>query len=102
MPISPADGKPMVAIVNIVSADSTVIPTNIDADILWVIDSMNVWETKLIDNFNVGSVIQISKRAEDGPKWQTGISVDAVVRLVQNDSIYHFLKVENIIIHRTD
>ena len=102
MPISPIDGKPMTAIVNIITTDSSAFPAHIDADKLWVIDSLDMWETNLVDNFIVDSLFQISKRATDGPKWKTGIFVDVVIRLVYNDSIYYYLKAENIIIGRTD
>lgn len=102
MPISPVDGHLMTAIVNIITTDSSAFPAHIDADKLWVIDSATMWETQLTDNSDDNTLFQISKRASDGPKWETGIYVDAVVRLVQNDSIYYYLKAENIKIIRTD
>ena len=101
MPISPIDGKPMEAVVYIQASDYSDFPTNLNADKLWVIDSAEIWETDLVD-FTVDSLFQISKKASDGPKWQTGIFVDAVVRLVQDDSIYYYLKTENIEIIRTN
>ncbi len=102
MPIAPIDGREMMAIIHIRSTDSTGFPSNIDADKLWVIDSTNVWETILIDDFAVDSIFQISKKATNGPKWETGIFVDVVVRIVEDDSIYYFLKAEDIKIERTD
>ncbi len=102
MPISPVDGKPMEAVVRISTTDSSNFPANLNADKLWVIDSAEVWETNLTDNSAVDSLFQISKKASGGPKWQTGILVDAVVRLVQDDSIYYYLKTENIEIIRTN
>ncbi len=101
MPISPIDGKPMEAVVHIKTSDYSDFPPNLNADKLWVIDSAEIWETDLVD-FTVDSLFQISKKASDGPKWQTGIFVDAVVRLVQDDSIYYYLKTENIEIIRTN
>ncbi len=102
MPISPIDGKPMLAVVSITTIDSSDFPTHIDADKFWVIDSANVWEAQLIDDPNSYLDYKIAKKASDGPKWETGILVDAVVRLIENDSVYHYLKVEDIEITRTD
>lgn len=101
MPISPIDGKPMEAVVNIMTTDSSDFPAHINADKMWVIDSAEIWETYLDDNSADDSLFKISKKASDGPKWETGILVDAVVRLVQDDSIYYYLKTENIEIIRT-
>ena len=102
MPISPIDRKPMEAVVHIKTSDYSDFPANLNADKMWVIDSAQIWETDLVDNSAGDSLFQISKKASDGPKWQTGIFVDAVVRLVQDDSIYYYLKTENIEIIRTN
>jgi len=100
MPIAPIDGREMTAIINISTSNSSNFPSNIDADKLWIIDSTNIWESTLADNFIIDSIFQISKKATNGPKWETGILVDAIVRIVEDDSIYYFLKSEDIKIER--
>ena len=102
MPIAPEDGKPMSAVINLRCIDSMLIPQNIDIDKLWVLDSVNIWETEVVDNFTVDSLYEISKRAGNGPKWETGRYLDAVIRIVENDSVYHYLKSEHILLEKTE
>ncbi len=101
MPISPPLGHPMRASIDIIASDSLLFPKNIEADKMWVFDSLEIWESVLLKDTPPEDYI-LSKRASGGPLWETGIFVDVVVRLVQDDSIYHYLKAENIEIHRTD
>ena len=101
MPISPPDGKPMLASVEILTSDSSDFPENIDADKMWVIDSTNSWETFLYDQ-SVHESYSILKKASNGPKWEIGLYLDVVVRLVQDDTLYHYLKIEDVLLRRTD
>ncbi len=103
MPISPPDGKPLIALVTITAADSLEFPSSINADKLWVIKNPEeIWETaftneKLTPNYNY----QLEKIARDGPKWGPNIQVDVVVRITHEGNTY-LLKASNQTIHRTD
>ena len=101
MPISPPEGKPMTASIDIIAISTTIFPTGIDADKMWLFDSTETWEADLTTQTPTEDYI-LSKRASGGPLWETGILVDAVVRLVKDDSIYYYLKQEQILINRTD
>lgn len=102
MPISPEDGKPMFALVKLFTVDSTVLPSNINIDKLWVINDREVWEADLVTVSIDDQIFQITKRASGGPKWEPKIYVEAVVRIVLKDSTKMYLKNENVLIERTE
>ncbi len=104
MPISPPDGKPLVALVWIIATDSLEFPSSIDADRLWVIkDRKEVWETEF-SNEKVPQEHkhQLAKIARNGPKWGPHIYVDVVVRIIDKENnIEYLLKASNQWIHLT-
>lgn len=76
MPISPPDGKPLIAVVRLVS--DAPIPDNVKLVYLWVVSDGRVWATKFAEEPVVsGNTIQGVARG--GPKWGPDISVDVVV-----------------------
>jgi len=91
MPISPPDGKPLIAVVYIGTTDSTDISTEIDADVIYVIKGNEIWRAYLhkeefpsYQNPPRGLI----KVARDGPKWQTQILVDVVVNVNYRNNNY--------------
>jgi hypothetical protein len=82
-PVSPPDGKPLIAIVWITAVDSLAIPAELDATRLWIIKDREVWETPFSDE-DRGHVPdhKLEKVARNGPKWGPNITVDVVVRVV--------------------
>ncbi|MFX0181436.1 MAG: hypothetical protein ACFE95_00030 [Candidatus Hodarchaeota archaeon] len=102
MPISPPDGKPLIAVVKVLPNDSLKFPANIDADHLWVVNGQEIWSTSFSDEEVPQDEYILEKIARDGPKWDPGISVDVIVRLVVNDHNTYLLKAPNQTIHRTD
>ncbi len=118
MPISPPNGNPLAANIRIGSEPETLYTIidgnlvfigldysdairNLDADKMWVFNKNSVWEANL-ESVGTINTSYVNKSASGGPLWETGILVDAVVRLVQDDSTYFYIKKENIEIHRTD
>ena len=76
MPISPPDGKPLIAVVRLVS--DAPIPNDVKLVYLWVVSDGRVWATKFSEEPVVmGNTIQGVARG--GPKWGPDISVDVVV-----------------------
>ena len=76
MPISPPDGKPLLAVARLVSTEP--IPDDVKLVYLWVINGNRVWATRFAEEPVVsGNTIQGFARG--GPKWGPGISVDVVV-----------------------
>lgn len=81
MPISPPDGKPMIAAAR-VKSDGGAIPATVKADTLWVLNGTEVWSAPAREerpHTGTDSVYEVVAR--DGPKWGPGIQVDVVVRL---------------------
>jgi len=101
-PPSPPDGRPLVALVKVKAPRETAISSKIDATRLWVVKGIEIWETELAsrEGSTIGDTLE--KVGWDGPKWEPGISVDVVVRIVDLKSGKNYLlKASNQAIHRT-
>src|SRR3989344_3856754 len=46
MPISPPDGKPLIAVVKVKALGKTNVPSEINATRLWVVKDNDIWETE--------------------------------------------------------
>lgn len=102
MPTSQEDGTDMAAVVYISTTDYTEFPADVDADKLWVIDNNNIWEAYLSNKSQPDNNFRIKKSASGGPKWQTGIKVDVVVRLFNAVGEQYYIKALGVTINRTD
>jgi hypothetical protein len=76
MPISPPDGKPLIAVVRLVS--DAPIPDDVKLVYLWVVSDGRVWATKFAEE-PVVSGNTTEGVARGGPKWGPDIAVDVVV-----------------------
>jgi hypothetical protein len=82
MPISPPDGKPLVAILQIRTDDASPVPAAVSADMVWVIHGGDLWSTTPHeDRARAETSPRYEVVARDGPKWGPDVSVDVVVRL---------------------
>lgn len=105
MPISPPDGKPLIAIAYVTTADTTQIPTSISADAIWIVYDAQAWRS-----FFTGEMItpdlqrpyRIVRIARDGPKWGPNIYVDVIVRVFDINGNAQLLHAPNQWIGRTD
>lgn len=84
MPISPPDGKPLVAVLTIVTEDGSPVPTTVTADTSWVIHSSGVWSAAVEQRPRAETAPAYEVIARNGPKWGPDVSVDVVVRLVDS------------------
>ena len=102
-PISPPDGKPLIAKVRVTAVDEEPFPNDLDADILYVVYGDEVWVSEFSDErpFPGLPEYQLDKIARDGPKWGPGVTVDVVVRLVGGGET-RLLRVSDQMIERTD
>ncbi len=83
MPMTPPAGSPLMAVIKITAHDGLEFPPGLNADRLWVIkDRKELWETDFTGENRGTEPNQLEKSAGDGPKWESGIEVEAVVRLV--------------------
>ncbi|MBI2773668.1 MAG: hypothetical protein HYX56_04145 [Chloroflexi bacterium] len=103
MPISPPDGKPMIASIKAIAEDGAPFPTTITADRVWVYGSAT-WEsapTEVRRSPEGGAPpSQIEVVARDGRKWDPGTKVDVTLRLVSGGASY-LVRVTGVIIERT-
>jgi len=84
MPPSEPDGSPLTAVVYITAIDSLPFPAEVDSNRLWVVNHEKVWETGFSGESRPRDMVhphQLTKWAAGGPKWDTGIQVEVVVRL---------------------
>jgi len=103
MPISPPDGKPLIAIVKVKSLGETAISSKIDATRLWVVKGKEIWETEFTNEQRSAAGDTLEKVGRNGPKWGPRITVDVVVKVIdlKNNKEY-LLKASNQDIERTD
>jgi hypothetical protein len=81
-PPTPPEGRPLVAYVTVIEADSLDIPKSIDITKLWLVYDQSVWEPFILEaSSHEPPPYHIVKIARNGPFWPCNIYVDAVVRL---------------------
>jgi hypothetical protein len=103
MPISPPDGKPLVAIVTITALDTARLPASISCDVVWIVYSGEIWKAWLQREAS-GNVKpnQMSLMARDGPKWGPNVFVDVIVRVSGDSGQARLLRAPRQWIGRTD
>lgn len=105
MPVSPPDGKPLRAVVNLVPVNTDIIPAEVDLVKLWVISENTVWSTglQIVGEPDLSRPQpKIEKMASGGPKWGPGITVTVLVQIEDPEGDYYLIKAEDQMIHRTD
>jgi hypothetical protein len=103
MPISPPDGKPLIAIIRVCTKDSTRLPAELEIDRLWVIKGKDVWETRFSGQATRPNPFTLERVAREGPKWGPNVKVDVVVGLVHEaEDMIYLLKASDQPIFRTD
>jgi hypothetical protein len=105
-PISPPEGKPMLALVKLVNPESNeaIALEGVAATRIWVFhrdDKSNnasgeIWTTQLTQQ------LASEYMARQGPKWEPGTQIDVVVEIVDDAENVYFLKAAQQIIQRTD
>lgn len=102
MPVSPPDGKPLIALVVIESLDSSDISGLIRPEAIYIVNGNEVWNSFFLDEIPPDSnPYSIKRIAKDGPKWGPGIFVDVVVS-INAGSERKLLQAPGQYIHRTD
>jgi hypothetical protein len=103
MPVSPPEGKPLIAVISVTATDTTPLPPSITADAVWIVYEDQVWKSWLA---NPGTPEQrpnqIVRVARDGPTWGPNVFVDVIVRILDGEGTGQLLRASNQPIHRTD
>jgi hypothetical protein len=96
MPISPPDGKPLTAVLQVRAEDGSPVPTTVSADMAWVLNGADKWSTVPREERSRTEMAPLYELvARDGPKWGPGVNVDVVVRLHDQGGRDSFLRVAN-------
>lgn len=98
MPVSPPDGRRLIAIFTVFTADSSELPTGLTATAGFVIDGEDVWATRFTGEEPAPSEnlpFQLVETAREGPRFGPDILVDAVVRLEDDAGQLYLLRAEN-------
>ena len=102
MPISPPDGKPLVAVLQVRTEDGSEVPATVRADMVWVLNGADTWATLPREERSRQETAPVYELVvRDGPKWGPGITVDVVVRLHEAGGRESLLRVANRLIQGT-
>ena len=104
-PISPPDGKPLIAVFYVMTTDSTEFPAGVRFDHAWVVLERQVWSTGFTGEERPPSE-QLSWQqvevARNGPRFGPGVTAEAVVRVRDADGETCLLRATDQPIERTD
>ena len=100
-PIAPPNGQPMAAVLKVSPSDMMPLPTDLVIDHLWVLNGKKQWSAAAEPPAGQSSVSNLDQTVRGGPKWETGILVDVVVRLRQGKQTW-LLRQAGVKVKRTD
>ncbi len=103
-PISPPNGKPLIALVYIETVDSSVISSSIIANAVYIVYNNQVWKSFFTDGNLSPSELKsyrIAKIVREGPKWGPNVYVDVIVRIMSENK-FLLLRASDQYIGRTD
>ena len=96
MPISPPDGRPLTAVLQVRAEDGSRVPATVGVDMVWVLNGADAWSTVPREERSRNETAPIYELvARDGPKWGPDITVDVVVRLRDQGGRDSLLRVAN-------
>ena len=103
MPFTPPDGRPMIAILRLESADGAPLAGTVSIDAAWVVNDDEVW-TGSVREHRLAPPPPMYYEAvmRGGPKWGPGITVDVVVRVRDSTGEPQLIRATNVPIHRTE
>jgi hypothetical protein len=103
MPISPPDGKPLIASLKLKTTNKTALPEGTEVETVWVVNGKKQWspaKKEVRAGNDRSSMMTIVVR--NGPKWGPGIKVDVVVRVKDAKGHSYLLRAAKQNINRTD
>jgi hypothetical protein len=104
MPISPPDGKPLIAIMMINAVDTIPLQATITSDAVWIVYNNQVWSswtaTDTVAPYSPNTIVKI---ARDGPKWGPCLNcVNVIVRVFDSNGNKYLLRAPDQSIYRTE
>jgi hypothetical protein len=103
MPISPPNGKPLIALNWLINSDSIDIPENIVMKKQYVIYNDSVWIADYEENRSPTSPLyRLEKMSINGPKWGPGVHVDVISKILDTKTNHdYYLKCNQVMIGAT-
>lgn len=95
MPGGNAGGSDLMAVIDITAVDKLPFPAEIDSSRLWVLKGEEVWETGFSEEQrppDQAHLYQLRKIARNGPRWDTGIQVEVVVKVTSLGGTSYLLR----------
>ena len=102
-PISPPDGKPLVAVLRVQAGDGAALASAFHVDTAWVINGADVWAVSVGEEKPASpkqAYYEVTMRG--GPKWGPNVRVDVVVRIREPSGSSQLLRAAAQLIQRTD
>jgi hypothetical protein len=102
-PVSPVDGKPLVAVFRVSTEDMTPLPMGTRVDAAWVVFGDEVWNAQPVEEHprESGSP-SLEVIGRNGPKWGPNVSVDVIVQVRDDRNAAYRLQARRQPIARTD
>lgn len=104
-PSSPPNGRPLVAVIRLITTDRSQFPASVSADAIWIVFSTQVWRSYFTSEgpgLAPETPYQYSRIAREGPKWGPFVFVDVVVRVYDSHGNAQLLHVPNQWIGRSE
>ena len=101
-PITPPDGKPLIASLRVVSVGGAAIPTTLQADSAWIVNGDVAWASAVVQEQPRSDPSSFQVVAREGPKWGPGIDVDVVLQLRDATGQAFLLGASGQLMHRTE
>ena len=104
MPVSPKDGKPLRAVVNLIPVNQPNLPPEVVMDKIWIIKDKETWSDSLSyvgQKMPTANLPKLEMMAQGGPKWEPGTLVKVVVRVKDQQGKIYLLQAKDQEIHRT-
>jgi len=102
-PLSPANGKPLIAVVTLRAPVGSMVPSGVHPEYLWVLTTDSIWSAPLVlEDPNHMPANELEVVARNGPKWGPGTLVDAVVGIQAPSDSLQLVLIRGASIARTD
>jgi hypothetical protein len=102
MPISPQDGKPLIAVFTATTVRGQAFPAGVTADRAWVFLGTDTWETSVTSEQQTApGASSLVVVAHEGPKWGPNVDVDVAIRLRDSAGTLYLLQAKRLTITAT-
>ena len=89
MPPNCSECSRLAASIRIIDCDSVSVPGSVDPQCIWVLNGDKIWGSRFSDEVLPPNYPYVVLRiARCGPKWDTDILVDVIVKINSGDDVY--------------